>query len=85
VTTDKGFKGRFVLLLDEGRQQLPIRPVCPILPQHDPAKMPNHRVRLSRRHTSPPWPVASDLYHSLPGQSQVYTLFLPPSQPRVAR
>jgi hypothetical protein len=25
--------------------------------------------------TCPPWPVASDLYLSLPGQSRVYTLF----------
>jgi hypothetical protein len=61
VTMDQGFKGRFVLLVDEGRQQLPIRPACPILPQDGPAKMPNHRVHPSRRHTFPPWPVASDL------------------------
>jgi hypothetical protein len=48
VATDQGFKGRFVLLVDEGTEQLPIRP---ILPQHGPAKMPNHRAHLSRRHT----------------------------------
>jgi len=39
MTTDKGVKGRFIVLFDEGRQQLPIRPVRPIGPQHDPAEM----------------------------------------------
>src|SRR5262249_29035990 len=71
VTTDRAFKGRFALLLDEGPQQSPILPPSPILPQHGSAKMPKHRVYLSSRHTCPPRPVASDLYHSLPGQSQV--------------
>src|SRR5579864_8284879 len=37
--------------------------------------MPKHRVDLSRRHTCPPWPVASNLYYSLPGLTRVYTLF----------
>src|SRR5262249_40491376 len=62
MATDKGFKGRCVLLVDEGTEQLPIRPARPILLQHDPAKMPNHRVHLSRRHTCPPWSVVSSLY-----------------------
>jgi tetratricopeptide (TPR) repeat protein len=75
VTTDKGFKGRFVLLVDEGRQQFPIRPVRSILQQSGPAKMPNHRVHLSRRHSYPPWPVAPNLYRLLPNQSELYTLF----------
>jgi hypothetical protein len=39
VATDKGLEGRLVLLFDEGRQQLPIRPVRPIGPHHDPAEM----------------------------------------------
>ncbi len=58
--------------VDEGTEQLPIRH---ILPQHGQAKMPDHRVHLSRRHSYPPWPAASDLYLSLPGQSRIYTLF----------
>jgi hypothetical protein len=62
VATHKGFKGCFVLLVDEGCQQLPIRPARRILPQHGPSKMPNHCVHLSRHHTCPPWPVVSDLY-----------------------
>jgi hypothetical protein len=75
VTTDKGFKGRFVLLVDEGRQQLPIRPPRSILPRHGPAKMPDHHVHSSLRHSCPPRPVATDLYPLLPGESQFYSLF----------
>src|SRR5207237_710875 len=75
VATDKGCKRRFVLLLDEGRQQLPIRPACSIVPQHGPAKMPNHPVHLSHCHTCPLWPVASDHYPLLPDQSRFYALF----------
>jgi hypothetical protein len=37
--------------------------------------MPNHRIHLSRRHSHPPWPVASNVYHLLPSQSELYTLF----------
>src|SRR5207248_1043024 len=82
VTTDKGCKGHFVLLVDEGRQQLSVRPLFSILPQHGLAKMPDHRVQLSRRHTCPPWPVAFDLYLELPGRSRLYTLFsFRPSSP----
>src|SRR5262249_26258639 len=75
MTVNKGLKCPFVLLVDEGRQQLPIRPG--ILPQHRPAKMPNHRVHLSRRHGRPPQAVALDLYPLLPGQGQDYSLFRP--------
>jgi hypothetical protein len=62
MTTDKGVKGRFIVLFDEGRQQLPIRPARRILPKHGSAKTPNHRVQLSRRHSCPPWPIASAPY-----------------------
>jgi hypothetical protein len=37
MTTHQGFKGRFVLLLEEGLQQLPIRPARPLLPQYGAA------------------------------------------------
>jgi hypothetical protein len=37
MATDKGFKGGFLLLVDEGTEQLPIRPACPIPQQHGSA------------------------------------------------
>ena len=42
------------LLVEEGRQQLSIRPARRLLSQDGPAKVPNHRVPLSRRHSRPP-------------------------------
>ena len=62
VTADEGFKGRFVPLLDEGGKQLTVRRPRRILPQHGPAKLPDHRVHPSRCHTSPPWSVAPSPY-----------------------
>jgi hypothetical protein len=74
VALDKRRESRFVLLLDEGCQQLPICPDCHTLLQHSPANMPDHSVDRSRRHGRPPWLVVSHLYSLLPGRSQVYAL-----------
>jgi hypothetical protein len=85
VATDEGFKGRFVLLLNKGRQQLPIPPACAILPQHRPAKMPDHRVHLRRRHTCPPCRShPASTIHCPVGVSFIH-FFLPPSQPTADR
>src|SRR5262249_1052184 len=65
-------------------QELGIRPVCRLLPQHRLAKMPHHRVHLSRRHACPPWPVAADLYRNCPTKAEFIHFFLPPSQPQRA-
>src|SRR5262249_16452469 len=40
VTTDEGFKGRLVLLIKEGSQQLAIRPAHTLLPQRTPSRTP---------------------------------------------
>src|SRR5262245_43661999 len=81
VTKQKGFKGCFVLLVDEGHEQLPIRPVRLVLPQCGPTKMPNHRVHLSRGHSCPRWPVAFDLCPFVArSEPSLYTLF-----PRASR
>jgi hypothetical protein len=39
VASNKGFKGRFVLLVDKGCQQLAISLARPALPQHGPAEV----------------------------------------------
>ena len=44
VAMNEDVKGRFVLLLDEGSQQLPIRLARSVLLGHGPAKMPEHRI-----------------------------------------
>jgi hypothetical protein len=77
VAMDKCLKSYIIFLLDKGRQQLSVRPARRTFPQNGPAKMPDHRVDRSRRHSRPPWPVAFDFYPFIaPPEAVLYTSLL---------
>src|SRR5262249_52497676 len=52
VATGQSCERSVVLVIDEGSQELGIRPARRLLPQRRLAKMPHHRVHLSSRHAA---------------------------------
>jgi hypothetical protein len=70
VPVDKGREGRFVRVVDERRQQLPVR-CCTLM--YRLAKVPDYSFDVG--HRRPPWPLASGLYLNCVARSRFIRYF----------
>jgi hypothetical protein len=72
---DKGCKGRFVPMLDEAAQELPIGQTSPVLPKHSSAKVLDDLARQVGRHVGPRQVSPPSTYYLPPGGTLMHDFF----------